>query len=90
MVWTGVAPSVLKDVRQQSFSQFKCVEAVRDMNWSTRIRLLLVQQTPAEAQRPPRRVVARHPERRRGIQRPLSVSTIRRVGVSDQPLRLVS
>lgn len=90
MEGTGVAPSVLEDVREQSLSEFRYVEAARDMNWSTRLRLLLVQQTPAEAQRPPRRVVARHPERRRGIQRPLSVATIRRVGVSDQPLRLVS
>lgn len=60
------------------------------MDWSTRIRLLLVQQHPVEATRPPRRVVARHPERKRGVQRPMSVATIRRVPVADQPLRLVS
>ncbi|HJU73599.1 MAG TPA: hypothetical protein VJ717_07620 [Gemmatimonadaceae bacterium] len=60
------------------------------MNWSTRVRLLLVRQHPAETLRPPRRVVARHPERVRGIQRPLSVVTLRRIAVNDQPLRLVS
>jgi hypothetical protein len=60
------------------------------MSWSTKIRLLLVQQHPAETLRPPRRIVARHPERVRGVQRPLSVATIRRVTVNDQPLRLVS
>lgn len=60
------------------------------MSWSAKIRLLLVQQHPTETLRPPRRIVARHPERRRGIQRPLSVATIRRVAVSDAQLRLVS
>lgn len=60
------------------------------MSWATKIRLLLVQQHPAETQLPPRRIVARHPERRRGVQRPLAVATIRRVAVNDQPLRLVS
>ncbi len=60
------------------------------MDWSTRIRLLLVQQHPVETARPPRRVVARHPERKRGVQRPMSVVVIRRVPVPDQPLRLVS
>jgi len=60
------------------------------MSWSTKIRLLLVQQNSAETLRPPRRIVARHPERRRGVQRPMSVVTIRRVAVNDHALRLVS
>jgi hypothetical protein len=60
------------------------------MDWSKRVRLLLVEHNSAETVRPPRRVVERHPERRRGVQRPLSVVTVRRVAVSELPLRLVS
>jgi hypothetical protein len=60
------------------------------MTWSAKIRLLLVQQNSAETLRPMRRIVARHPERRRGVQRPLAVATIRRLSANDQQLRLVS